>query len=211
MVLKIKLRDSNEKKLELVEKLQAYDIESEVMTLEEERDLVQRSGMLLGAGSDLEQAFTLVQIRRQEKSISYEAYGANGLQRRKHFNIDMKSLAVWTMDSTSNKPKLMHVWSTKKGNIRLWTLQGTLGTKISKAMKHFSFVNEAKVEEIETRLAKFMHDYIEVRKIYEDELRKSHVYKEKIEELEAKVQVLEVDGASLREKLINAEQVVTTE
>ena len=62
----------------------------------------------------------------------------------------------------------------------LWTLQDTSGTKISKALKHFSFVNEAKVEEIETRLYKSIHDYIDVRKLYEDELRRIHVYKEKI-------------------------------
>lgn len=43
----MKLGESDEQKLELVEKLQAYDPESEVMTLEEARDIVQRSRMLL--------------------------------------------------------------------------------------------------------------------------------------------------------------------
>ena len=42
--------ESDEQKMELVEKLQAYDFESEVMTLEEARGLVQRSGMLLVPG-----------------------------------------------------------------------------------------------------------------------------------------------------------------
>ena len=70
-------------------------------------------------------------------------------------------------------------------------------------------MNEAKVEEIEKKLSKSMHEYIDVRKLYEDELKKSHVYKERIEELEAKVQVLEVEVSSLREKLSNVEQVVT--
>ena len=70
-------------------------------------------------------------------------------------------------------------------------------------------MNEAKVEEIETRLAKFVHDYIDVRKLYEDEIKKSHVYKERIEEIKAKVQVLEVEVASLREQLSNAEKVAT--
>ena len=69
----------------------------------------------------------------------------------------------------------------------IWTLQGTTSTKISKALKHFSFMNEAKVEEMETRLAQSIHDYIDVRKLYENELRSSHVYKENIAELEAKI------------------------
>lgn len=93
----------------------------------------------------------------------------------------------------------------------VWTLQGTYGIEISKAMKHFSFMNEAKVEEIETRLAKAFHDYIDVRNLYEDELKKSHVYKQRIKELEAKVQGLETEVASLREKLSNAEKLATAE
>ena len=60
-------------------------------------------------------------------------------------------------------------------------------------------MNEAKVEEMETRLALSIHDYIDVKKLYENELRRSHVYKERIFELEAKVQELEDEIASLRE------------
>ena len=95
--------------MELIEKLQAYDHESEVMTLEEARDLVQRSGMLLVPDWDLEQAFMLDQIKRQENAISYEEIGARGLKRGTGFNIDTKSLAVWSMARDSNKPKLMDV------------------------------------------------------------------------------------------------------
>ena len=63
-MLKMKLGELDEQKLELVEKLQAYDPESKVMTLEEVRDIVQRSGMLLVLKWDLVQAFMLDQIRR---------------------------------------------------------------------------------------------------------------------------------------------------
>ena len=47
-------------------------------------------------------------------------------------------------------------------------------------------MNEAKVEEIERKLARTFHNYMDIRKLYEQELRKSHVYKQRIEELEAK-------------------------
>lgn len=63
-------------------------------------------------------------------------------------------------------------------------------------------MNEAKVEDMETRLSKSIHDYIDVRKLYEDELRKSHVYNKRIVEHEAKVQALENEVASLREQLV---------
>ena len=58
-------------------------------------------------------------------------------------------------------------------------------------------MNEAKVEEIKTKISKSMHDYIDVRKLYEDKIRKNHVYKENIEEPNAKLQVLEVELVSL--------------
>ena len=86
--------ESDEQRMELIEKLQAYDPKSEVMTLEEAKDLVQRSGMLLVLGWDLEQSFIRDQIKRQESAISYKAIGADGLKRGTSFNIDTKSLAV---------------------------------------------------------------------------------------------------------------------
>ena len=51
----------------------------------------------------------LDQIRRQENAISYEAFGADGLRTGIGFNIDTKSLAVWSMAPSSNKPRLMDV------------------------------------------------------------------------------------------------------
>ena len=69
----------------------------------------------------------------------------------------------------------------------IWTLQGTSSLEISKALKHFSFMNEAKVDETKDQLSQAIHDYIDVRKLYENELRSSHVYRERISELEAKV------------------------
>ena len=44
-------------------------------------------------------------------------------------------------------------------------------------MQHLSFMDEAKVEEIETKLARILHEYIDKIKLYEEKLRKSYVYK----------------------------------
>jgi hypothetical protein len=88
----------------------------------------------------------------------------------------------------------------------VWTLQGSSGKEISKALTHFSFMNEAKVEEIEEKLSRAIRDYIDVRKLYENELRTSHVYRERVVELEAKVQALEDEIASLKEQLAQVEQ-----
>ena len=77
----MKPRESNEEKKYLVDKLHAYGSQSEVMTPKEARDLVQRSGMILVPSQDMEQAFMLDQIKRQESAIFYEAYDASGIQR----------------------------------------------------------------------------------------------------------------------------------
>ena len=66
-------------------------------------------------------------------------------------------------------------------------------------------MNEAKVEEMETMLAQSINDYIDVRKLYENELRRSHVYKENIVKLDAKIQGLEEQIASLKEQLAQVE------
>lgn len=55
----------------------------------------------------------LDQIKRQDKAISYEAYGADGLTRGSDFNIDTKTLAIWSIAPETNKPKLMDVQSTQ--------------------------------------------------------------------------------------------------
>lgn len=67
-------------------------------------------------------------------------------------------------------------------------------------------MNETKVEEIETNLARTFHYYIDMRKLYEEELRKSYVYKKKVEELEEQSQGLEAKFAFLKEQLNNVEQ-----
>ena len=96
---------------------------------------VKMSGMLLVSSSNLEKAFMLDQIKKQEDSISYEALVVDDLQRGQGFNIYSKSLVVWIMTLETNKPKLMDIQSTSQCNMIVWTMQNTFGTKISKVMK----------------------------------------------------------------------------
>lgn len=81
------------------------------------------------------------------------------------------------MASETSKPKIMDVQNSAHGNMIVWTLHSTFGVEISRAVKQFSFMNEAKVEEIETMLTRTFHDYIDIKNLYEEELIKSHVYK----------------------------------
>ena len=106
-----------EKTKELVDKLLAYDPDSETMTPTKARELVQRSGMILVSSRDIEKAFVLDQIRRQDKPISYEATSSDGLKRGSSFNIDTKTLAIWSIAPKTNKPKVKNVEETAQGNM----------------------------------------------------------------------------------------------
>ena len=79
---------------ELVDNLLAYAPDSETMTLVEAKELVQRSGMIFVPSWDIERAFVLDQIRRQDKAISYEATSSDDLKRGSSYNIDTKTLAI---------------------------------------------------------------------------------------------------------------------
>ena len=65
-------------------------------------------------------------------------------------------------------------------------------------------MNEAKVDQIEDRLAAIYNECLDVRKLYEEELKMSFVQKQRIEELEGKIQSLEAKVASLKKQLKDA-------
>ena len=66
-------------------------------------------------------------------------------------------------------------------------------------MVHMSHMNEVVVDRLEDRLAKTFHEYVDTRKLHEEELRMKHVYKTKIEELEQRIQVLSSEVESLKD------------
>ena len=112
----VKLGDTNEKVSKMVQKLQAYDPNSESLTIEEARELVQRSGMIVFPGWDISSSFLLDQMRRQEKSISYEEINPFGELQGARLNIVTKTMAIWSVAPKLEKPTLMEIKETLAGN-----------------------------------------------------------------------------------------------
>lgn len=81
---------------ELVDKLLAYDPDSETMTPIEARKLVHRSGMILVPRWDIERSFVLDQMRRKDKENNY----------------DTKTLAIWSISPDTKKPRMMDIEET---------------------------------------------------------------------------------------------------
>ena len=82
------------------------------MTPAKARELVHKSGMILVPNWDIERAFILDQMRRQDKAISCESSSSEGLKRGLGFNIDTKTLAVWSVAPDTRKPKMMDIQET---------------------------------------------------------------------------------------------------
>ena len=140
------------------------------MTPAKARELVHMSGMILIPNQDIEKVFVLDQMRRQDKAISYEASGSEGLKRGSGFNVDTKILAVWSIAPNTKKPKMMDIQETAQGNMIVWTLDNTFGKEISSLVKHFLLMNEAKVDQIGDSLTAIYNECLDVQKFYEEEL-----------------------------------------
>ena len=97
-------RDNEKKVAELVQKLRDYDPSNETLTIDEARDLIKRSGMLLFSGWEIRSSFLLNQIKRQERYVSF--VDTNVYQETKGFgfNVDAKTLAIWSLAPEHDKP-----------------------------------------------------------------------------------------------------------
>ena len=102
---------------------------------------------------------------------------------------------------------MMNVEETAQGNMITQTLDTTTGKEVSSMIKHFAFMNEAKMEQIEDRLAATYNECLDTKKLYEEQLKTSYVQKQRIEELEGKIQSLEEEVASLKDQIKTAIEV----
>ena len=105
------LGDTQEKVAEMVQKLQEHDPASETLTPKEGRELV-RSDMLLFLGWETRSSFLIDQIKRQEKSISFEDTNTFVETNGAGFNIDAKTMAIWSLAPPHDKPTLMEIKET---------------------------------------------------------------------------------------------------
>ena len=126
-------------------------------------------------------------MRRHDKTISYEATGSEGFKRGSGFNVDTKTLAVWSVAPDTKKPKMMDIQVTTQGSMIVWTLDNTSRKEISSLVKHFTLMNEEKVDQIEDRLAALCNECLDVRRLYEEELKSNYVHKQRIGELDEKI------------------------
>ena len=86
----------------------------------------------------------------------------------------------------------------------VWTLDNTSGKALSSLVKHFALMNDEKMDQIDDKIAALCNECLDVRRLYEEELKSNYVHKKTIRELEEKIQSLETELASLKEQLKSA-------
>ena len=94
---------------------------------------------------------------------------------------------------------MRNIQATAHGNMIVWTLDNTSGKEISSLVKYFAVMNDEKMDQIEDRLVSLSNHFLDVRRLYEEELKSNYVHKQRIRELEEKIQSLEIELASLKE------------
>ena len=72
--------------------------------------------MFFFLGWEIKSSFLLDQIRKQEKSISFEDTNMFGEIKGGGFNIDAKIMAIWSLAPAHDKPTLMEINETPQGN-----------------------------------------------------------------------------------------------
>ena len=137
--------DTKKKVAKMVQRLQEYDLASETLTPEEGRELVKMSGMLLFLGWEINSSFLLDQIRKHEKSISFEYVNMFRETKGASFNIDAKTMAIWSLAPTHDKPSLMEIKETSQGNAIFWNVHSTTSDQIYILLQSSTLLGKNKI------------------------------------------------------------------
>lgn len=138
-------------------------------------ELVQRSGMIVFPRWDISSSFLLDQMRRQQKSISYEEINPFGELQGAGLNIDTKTMDIWSIAPESEKPTLMEIKETPAGNLIFWNAHSTSLDKIYNLQNTVSMLGKNKIDILQEQLVQTYEKYLDTRKKYEEEMRRTYV------------------------------------
>jgi hypothetical protein len=174
----------------MVNRLQEYDPSSETLIADEARDLVRRSGMLLFPGWEISSSFFLDQIRRQENAISFEEENPFGVIQGSGFSVDAKTMAIWSLSPGVDKPTLMEIKESPQGNVIFWNVHQASPTQIGTLMQSAVSLGTSKMHVLEDQLHNVYDRYVEAKKNYEEEMKRSYVLEQLNKGLERELKTL---------------------
>lgn len=175
----MKLGDLDKVVVEMVQKLQEYDPASETLIVEEAKELVRRSGMIVFLGRDISSSCLLDQMRRQERTISFEDENQKGELRGSRYNINAQTMAIWSLAPENQKPTLMEIKDSLKGNVIFWNVHSTYSSYIYGLQNSVVMIGKNKIDVLEEQLEGAYEQYIKTRRNYEEEMKKTYLRMEK--------------------------------
>ena len=155
--------------------------------------------MLLFPGWEISSSFLLDQIRKQEKSISFEDVNMFGETRGAGFNIDAKTMAIWSLAPPHENPSLMEINGTPQGNAIFWNVHSTTSDQIYTLLQSSALLGKSKIDVLQGQLEEAYDRYVEARRLYDTEARKAYVLQEANKKLEDEISALKCNARLVTE------------
>jgi hypothetical protein len=115
------------------------------------------------------------------------------------FSIDAKTMAVWSLAPEDNKPTLMEIRDSPQGSAIFWNVHQASPTQIGTLMQSAISLGTSKMQVLEEQLHNAYDKYVDVRKNYEEEMKRTYVLEQLNKGLESELKTLKTSAWPITE------------
>ena len=115
------------------------------------------------------------------------------------FNIDAKTMVIWSLAPTHDKPSLMEIKETPQGNEIFWNVHSTKSDQIYTFLQSSTLLGKSKIDVLQAQLETTYDRYVEARRLYDTEARKAYVLQEANKKLEDEITALKSNARLVTE------------
>ena len=108
-------------------------------------------------------------------------------------------MAIWSIALELEKPILMVIKETLIGNAIFWNVHSTSSDQIYNLQNTAAMLGKNKIDILQEQLVQTYLKYLDARKKYEDEMKRTYVLQHALEESKKENQDLKREEKSLRE------------
>ena len=115
------------------------------------------------------------------------------------FNIDAKTMAIWSLAPPHEKPSLMEIKETPQGNAIFWNVHSTTSDHIYTLLQSSTLLGKSKIDVLQGQLEEAYDRYVEARRLYDTEARRAYVLQETNKKLEDEMATLKSNARPIIE------------
>ena len=146
--------------------------------------------MIVFPGWDINSSFLLDQMRRQDKSISFEEENYLGELRGSGYSIDVQTMKIWSLALEDEKPTLMKIKESPRGNVIFWNVHFNSKSQIYGMHTSVALLGKNKMDVIQAQLEGAYERFIKTRRQYVEQMKKNFVLEKKTLKLENEIVAL---------------------